>query len=164
MRLGNARIKSGDSRRMYPARQTRSTCACLSAATTSASCSSRTRPLEGINCAFSPRRRADSSPEHPRGWRSLQRFPPAGGRHGSNPQWLQSWSRVRKAESQVFSMGAHLFVSSPTALQEQPGALSSTLLSRPFRHLASTPISARNAFVKTLRVAGSSNCRRAESH
>src|SRR5262249_45669750 len=62
MRFRKARTNSGESKRMYPARHTKSTPASLSAATTSASCSSRTRPLEGISRVLNPRCRADSRP------------------------------------------------------------------------------------------------------
>ena len=62
IRLGNCCTKHGESRRMYPARQTRSTLCCLSAATTSWSCSSRGFPFDGITNAFKPRSRAVAMP------------------------------------------------------------------------------------------------------
>src|SRR5579863_967137 len=52
IRRGNCRTNHDESRRMYPARQTRSTLCCFSAATTSRSCSSRGLPFEGITNAF----------------------------------------------------------------------------------------------------------------
>src|SRR5215469_12986142 len=62
MRLGNWPMNQGDSSRMYPARQTRSTLCSSSAATIKRSCSSRGMPFEGITSACNPRRRADSIP------------------------------------------------------------------------------------------------------
>src|SRR5271157_2164350 len=62
MRLGNCCTNHGDSRRMYPARQTSSTWCSRSAVTTARSCSSRALPFEGMTRAVSPRRLAESMP------------------------------------------------------------------------------------------------------
>src|SRR5436189_127876 len=62
IRLGKARTKAEESSLMYPARQTNSTSTVVSAWIISASCSSRVRPFEGINRAFSPRFFAASRP------------------------------------------------------------------------------------------------------
>src|SRR5207245_4142859 len=55
---GNCCTKHGESRRMYPARQIKSTPCCLSAATTSRSCCSRGLSFDGMTSALSPRWRA----------------------------------------------------------------------------------------------------------
>src|SRR6185437_11210556 len=62
MRCGNCCTNHGESSRMYPARQIKSTSCCLRAATTSRSCCSRSFPLEGIARAVSPSLRAVSKP------------------------------------------------------------------------------------------------------
>jgi len=54
MRRGNCCTNQGESSRMYPARQMRSTLCSLRAATTARSCSSRARPFEGIASAVRP--------------------------------------------------------------------------------------------------------------
>src|SRR5580704_1347614 len=62
MRLGNCCTNHGDSRRIYPARQTKSTWCSSRASATARSCSSRAPAFDGITNALSPRRRADSIP------------------------------------------------------------------------------------------------------
>src|ERR1700676_1074324 len=62
MRHGNWRTNHGESNRMYPARQTRSTWCFCSVVTTSRSCSARSLPCDGITSEVSPRLRAVSSP------------------------------------------------------------------------------------------------------
>src|SRR6185312_15539410 len=62
MRCGNCCTNHGESSRMYPARQIKSTSCCLRAATTSRSCCSRSFPLEGIARAVSSSLRAVSKP------------------------------------------------------------------------------------------------------
>src|ERR1022692_1254803 len=59
---GNCCQNHCDSRGMYPARQTRSTLCCFSAATTSRSCSSRGLPFDGITRTLRPRWRAVAIP------------------------------------------------------------------------------------------------------
>src|SRR5205814_5370205 len=54
MRCGNCLTNQGESSRMYPARQTRSTLCACSAATTSRSCAWRSLPLDGITRVSSP--------------------------------------------------------------------------------------------------------------
>src|ERR1700731_3772831 len=62
IRRGNCCTNQGESRRIYPARQTSSTLCCLSAATTSRSCSVRGLSLDGMAAAVRPRCRAVAIP------------------------------------------------------------------------------------------------------
>src|ERR1700688_1386394 len=62
IRRGNCWTNHGESSRIYPARQTTSTLCCLSAATTSRSCSSRVLPFEGMTSACNSRWRAVAMP------------------------------------------------------------------------------------------------------
>src|SRR5882762_5682508 len=54
MRCGNCCTKRGESRRIYPARQTRSTQCCCREVTTARSCSSRGTPFDGTTRAVRP--------------------------------------------------------------------------------------------------------------
>ncbi len=104
MRCGNWRTNHGESKRMYPARQTKSTLCSFNSPATSRSCSSRDLPCDGITAAPDPGAVRSRFLLRRACWKSPPRSaPPESSPRPHFSRSPQSSIRARKAESPDFS-------------------------------------------------------------